>query len=414
MIAPPPPPSGQALMDRLEALAAFTDEPGRLTRLYLSPAHKQAAIAVRSWMEQAGMTAGIDAAGNVVGRYEAIGQGLPRLLLGSHIDTVRNAGKYDGNLGVLAAIACVQALHDAGVRLGYAIEVFAFGNEEGVRFPTILTGSRAVAGTLDPSTLETVDADGISLRQALIDFGCDPGTLPAAARPREDLLGYVELHIEQGPVLDAEGLPVGIVTAINGACRHRVRVAGEAGHAGTVPMALRHDALAAAAEMVLAVERVGRSRDGLVATVGRFDIMPGSGNVIPSEARFTIDLRAPRDDLRDLAVAELLDALRAIAARRGVELDIGRTYEAAAAACSAGLIEALEAAVERAGVRPFRLPSGAGHDGLAMAALCPIAMLFMRCKGGISHNPEEAIAVEDVDLALHVLLDFLTRLDPKH
>ncbi|NNG04737.1 MAG: allantoate amidohydrolase [Inquilinus sp.] len=405
-------PLGQALMDRLDALASFTDEPGRLTRLYLSPAHKAAAAQVMDWMAVAGMAATIDAAGNVVGRYEGSGEARQTLLLGSHIDTVRNAGKYDGNLGVLAAIACVQALGDAGTRLPYAIEVFAFGNEEGVRFPTTLTGSRAVSGTLDLSTLEVRDADGASVREALVAFGCDPAAVPAAARRPDDLLGYVELHIEQGPVLEAEGLPIGIVTAINGACRYRVDVIGEAGHAGTVPMNLRRDALAAAAEMVLAVERVGRSEDGLVATVGSFEIAPGGSNVIPGGAQFTIDLRAPNDALRDHAATVLQGELAAIAERRRVELTVERFYEAAAATCSDDLVEPLEAAVRRSGIRPLRLPSGAGHDGLAVLSLCPIAMLFLRCKGGVSHNPAEAIAVEDADIALRVMLDFLRELAP--
>ena len=358
------------------------------------------------------MTAWIDAVGNVVGRYEGARPDLPTLLLGSHIDTVRDAGKYDGTLGVLAAIACVQALHDSGTRLPFAIEVYVFGNEEGVRFPTILTGSRAVAGTLDPATLEAKDADGVSVREALIAIGCDPDAWPEASRGRENLLGFLELHIEQGPVLEAENLPVGVVTAINGACRYRVQVTGEAGHAGTVPMALRRDALAAAAEMVLAVERIGRRDAKLVATVGQFDIAPGGSNVIPGEVRFTIDLRASVDELRDRAAAELQDDLRAIAEQRNVDLGVERFYQAPAVTCSSELIEALEASVERVGIRPLTLPSGAGHDGQAVVALCPIAMLFLRCEGGVSHNPAEAIDIEDAVIAVRVMLDFLTNLDP--
>ncbi len=403
---------GQVLNDRLEALAAMTDQPGQLTRLYLSPAYRQGCDQVVQWMEQAGMSARIDAVGNVVGRYEGLGPDLPTLLLGSHIDTVRDAGKYDGSLGVLAAIACVQALSDAGTRLPFAIEVYVFGNEEGVRFPTILTGSRAVAGTLDPETLESEDEDGVSLRKALLAIGCDPEAWPDVARRRDDLLGFLELHIEQGPVLEAENLPLGIVTAINGACRYRVRVAGEAGHAGTVPMALRRDALAAAAEMVLAVERIGRSDTKLVATVGQFDITPGASNVIPGEVRFTIDLRAPSDELRDRAAAKLEGDLRALAEKRGVDLGIEQFYKAAAATCSPDLIRELEGAVERVGIRPLKLPSGAGHDGQAVAALCPIAMLFLRCKEGISHNPAESIDIGDAVIAIRVMLDFLTNLTP--
>ncbi|MGI9437452.1 MAG: allantoate amidohydrolase [Geminicoccaceae bacterium] len=412
MIGSLPDTLGPVLNDRLEVLAGITDKPGQLTRLYLSPAFRQACDQVVVWMEQAGMIAWIDAVGNVVGRYEGAGPDLPTLLLGSHIDTVRDAGKYDGPLGVLAAIACVQALHAASKRLPFAIEVYVFGNEEGVRFPTILTGSRAVAGTLDMATLEARDADGISVREALIAIGCDPENVPAVARQRDDLLGFLELHIEQGPVLEAEDLPLGIVTAINGACRYRVRVTGEAGHAGTVPMTLRRDALAAAAEMALAAERIGRSDPKLVATVGQFDITSGASNVIPVEVRFTIDLRAPVDDLRDRAAAALLEDLNAIAEQRNVEIGIERFYEAAAAACSPDLVSALEASIKRIGIRPLRLPSGAGHDGQAVAALCPIAMLFLRCKGGISHNPAEAIDIDDAVIAVRVMFDFLTNFDP--
>ncbi|MGI9492041.1 MAG: allantoate amidohydrolase [Geminicoccaceae bacterium] len=404
---------GRTLDDRFEALAAMTDRPDQFTRLYLSPAFRQACDQVAAWMKQAGMSAKIDAVGNVIGRYEGSGTGLPTLLLGSHIDTVRDAGKYDGTLGVLAAIACVQALHDAGKRLPFAIEVHVFGNEEGVRFPTILTGSRAIAGTLDPSTLDAKDPDGISVREALKTIGCDADAWPDVARSRDDLLGYLELHIEQGPVLEAEDLPLGIVTAINGACRYRVQVTGEAGHAGTVPMALRRDALTAAAEMALAVERVGRSDPNLAATVGQFDITPGGSNVIPGGVRFTIDLRAPSDALRDRAAAELQDDLQAIAEQRNVDLDVEQFYEAAAASCSPKLIGELEAAFGRSGIRPFLLPSGAGHDGQAVVALCPIVMLFLRCKDGISHHPAEAIDIDDAVIAVRVMLDFLVNLDPK-
>ncbi len=406
-------PLGAAVMARLEALAGHTDEPDKLTRLYLSPAHKTAAAQVMIWMEQAGMTTRIDAVANVVGRYEGTRPGLPALLLGSHIDTVRDAGKYDGNLGVLAAIACVETLHTEGVRLPFAIEVLAFGDEEGVRFPTTLIGSRAVAGTLDPQALEARDADGVSVGEALAAFGCNPAELPAAAPGRAGILGYIELHIEQGPVLEAEDLPVGIVTAINGASRAEVQVCGEAGHAGTVPMPLRHDALAGAAEMVLAIERIGGATPDLVATVGRLDALPGAVNVIPGEVRFTIDLRAPDDTVRRRAVAAIQGELDAVAGRRGLRLEVRPTHDAGAATCDPRLIEQLEAAVVRCGIRPLRLPSGAGHDAMALAASYPIGMLFVRCEGGISHNPAEAVTAGDVDAAVRVLLELLRTFEPK-
>jgi allantoate deiminase len=403
---------GAAAMARLEALAGFTEVPGELTRLYLSPAHKAAALQVKHWMARAGMAVTIDAVGNVVGRYEGTAPGLPALLLGSHIDTVRNAGRYDGTLGVVAAIQAVAELHASGERRPFAIEALAFGDEEGVRFPVTLTGSRAVAGTLDPAALDAEDANRVSVREALQQFGCNPFEIPDVPRRREDVLGYIELHIEQGPVLEAEGLPVGVVTAINGASRFLVDLTGEAGHAGTVPMALRKDALAAAAEMILAIERRGAATPELVATVGLIEALPGAVNVIPGAARFTIDIRAPADGVRAEAIGDVESQLGAIAKQRGIGLAMRRTYDAPGATCAPWLVEGLEAAVARTGIRPRRLPSGAGHDGLAMVDLCPIGMLFVRCKGGISHNPVEEVAAEDAAAAVGVLLDFLRHIEP--
>ncbi len=404
---------GTTVMVRLDALAEFTEAPGQLTRLYLTPAHRAAALQIRAWMEEAGMSARMDAVGNVAGHYESERPGAPKLLLGSHIDTVRDAGKYDGNLGVVAAIEAVRRLHDKGLRLPFAIEVLAFGDEEGVRFPVTLTGSRAVAGILAPAALDAEDADGVTVREALQRFGCNPFEIPGIPRRKEDVLGYVEVHIEQGPVLEAEDLPVGVVTAINGASRFTVEVTGLAGHAGTVPMHLRKDALAAAAEMVLLVERVARETADLVATVGRMEALPGAVNVIPSGARFTIDIRSPSDAIRKEATTRLEREFGEIAQRRGITVRLKKSYDEPAAACAPWLIEQLEAAVARCGIRPLRLPSGAGHDGLAMVALCPIGMLFVRCKGGISHNPAESITAEDADAVVRVLLDFLRHVQPQ-
>ncbi|MEE3624672.1 allantoate amidohydrolase [Nitrospirillum sp. BR 11752] len=403
---------GPALMARLDDFARHSAEPTGLTRLYLTREHRAAADQLLAWMREAGMVAHLDAAGTVVGRYEGSTPGLPALLLGSHIDTVRNAGKYDGNLGVLAAVAAVAELNRRGERLPYAIEVLGFGDEEGVRFPVTLTGSRAVAGTPAPDAMAARDRDGTTLGEALAEFGGDPAGLGAVARDPATVLGFVEVHIEQGPVLESRGLPLGIVTAINGANRYAITVTGQAGHAGTVPMALRHDPLAAAAEMVLAVETAGGAEPDLVATVGRIEAKPGAVNVIPGQATFTIDLRSPRDGSRKAAAAGLLDTLAAIAARRGVALDVQPTHDAPAAHCHPGLMRQLGQAVARAGITPHHLPSGAGHDAMAMEALCPMAMLFVRCAGGVSHNPAESITVEDADLTVTVLLDFLRHFEP--
>jgi allantoate deiminase len=399
-------------MRRLDELAQFSSEAGALTRLYLTPQHKAAALQVMAWMREAGMTTRIDAVGNVVGRYEAAVEHAPALLIGSHIDTVRNAGKYDGNLGVIVAIEAVAQLHADGERLPFAIEILAFGDEEGVRFPVTLTGSRAVAGVLDPAALDVEDDDRVSVREALQRFGCNPFDIPDVPRKKQETLGYIEVHIEQGPVLEAENLAVGIVTAINGASRLAIEVTGTAGHAGTVPMRLRRDALAAAAEMILAVERLALGIEDLVATVGRIEALPGAANVIPAHTRFTLDIRSPVDRVRHDAVNALGQEFRSIADRRGLEVSMDSFYEEHAAACAPGLVNAFEAAVTRVGVRAIRLPSGAGHDGLAMASLCPIGMLFVRCAGGVSHNPAESITVEDADLATRVLIDVLRHLEP--
>ena len=395
------------LFARLEALALFSAEPGALTRLYLTPEHRAAADAVAEWMHEAGMSAQMDAAGTVVGRYEGESPNAPALLLGSHIDTVRNGGKYDGNLGVLAAIEAVDALRLCGERRPFAIEVLAFGDEEGVRFPMTLTGSRAFAGVFNAAALDGVDKDGVSLRAALENFGLDPTNIAALARRKGDVIGYVETHIEQGPVLEAAGLPVGVVSAISGASRFGVVVQGVAGHAGTVPMHLRKDALAAAAEMTLAVERCALDTPGLVATVGQMSALPGAVNVIAARAEFSLDVRSASDALRYAGVARLTAELERIAARRGLTVSLRKSYDEAAAICADSLSRALAASIARQQLATLSLPSGAGHDGLAMQALCPIAMLFVRCKGGVSHSPAEAITAADAAVAVAVLTDFL-------
>jgi allantoate deiminase len=394
-------------MERCDALARHSELPGGLTRVFLSREQAAANELVLGWMREAGMSARLDAIGNVVGRYEGAKPGLPCLLLGSHLDTVRDAGKYDGMLGVIAAIECVHDLHAAGRRLPFAVEVIGFADEEGVRFSTTLIGSRTVAGGFRPETLDAVDKDGISLRDALRGFGLDPARVAEAARRPAEVLAYAELHIEQGPVLEAEELPVGVVTAINGATRYALEIEGLAGHAGTVPMRLRQDALAAAAECVLALEKRCGSEPDLVGTVGKLETLPGAINVIPGRVRFTFDLRAPSDARRNAAVKDVLADMERVCARRHVAFRPNKLHDERVAACAPRLMEQIGAAIAAEGLAVRNLPSGAGHDGMALTGLCDIGMLFVRCKGGISHNPAESITAEDAATGTRVLLRFI-------
>jgi allantoate deiminase len=393
---------GARVMALIDDLARHTDEPGRLTRLYLSPAHRATAEAVLGLMREAGLIARMDAAGSVVGRMEGREPGLPALVLGSHIDSVVDAGRYDGPLGVAAALVVAEELR--GRALPFAIEVVAFGDEENVRFPTSLSTSKAWAGQYKSEWLEGRDAAGTTLREALIRFGGDPDGIPALARSRDEIAGYLEIHIEQGPALEAAAQPVGVVSGIVGLTRARCTVTGEANHAGTVPMGMRRDALAAAAEMALAVERLGEALPGAVATVGALTVVPGAVNVIPGRVDFSLDVRAPEDADR-LGLFEAIAAeCRVIARRRAVGFGAETFMDNEAVALDPGFRAALDRAARNLGFAPLRLPSGATHDAVAMAALGPSAMLFVRCRGGISHNPAESITLEDADAATRVLL----------
>jgi allantoate deiminase len=400
------------IVARIDELGKISEAPGHLTRVFLSEQHRAAADLVLGWMREAGMRAHLDAIGNVCGRYEGDRPGLPCLMLGSHYDTVRDAGKWDGPLGVITAIACVADLNRRGKRLPFAIEVTGFADEEGVRFASTLLGSRAVAGSFDESVLNSRDRDGVSMPDALKEFGLDPDHIGAAARARRDLLGYVELHIEQGPVLEAEQLAVGVVSAISGATRLAVALTGMAGHAGTVPMALRRDALAGAAECITAIEAFCRGDRGLVGTVGAIDAKPGASNVIPGKVSFTIDMRAASDAHRRAAVAEVVRKIEAIARRRGLALQVDVTHENRTVPCAPWLKSQIAAAIAAEGFRVFELPSGAGHDGMAMIDIADIAMLFVRCRGGISHHPDEHVEPADAAAGARVLLRLIEDFRP--
>jgi len=400
---------GARAVERCRALgrAPFSDMEGGLYRGWLSPAHRASVAQVAAWMEEAGMATRVDGAGNLVGRYAGSADGPP-LIIASHIDSVRDGGFYDGPLGVMLGIECVSALRGTGRRTPFPIEVIAFGDEEGSRFPAAMLTSKALAGLLD-SVPEMADASGIPLSHALGEWGLSPDTLLAARHP--GALAYLEAHIEQGPVLEAEALALGVVTGIAAQLRHEVVVQGLAGHAGTSAMPLRRDALAGAAEMILGIEALARA-DGsdLVATVGRIEAAPGAANVIAGQVRFTIDVRAGEAARRDRAAAAILAELAAIAARRGLGLEHRLIHDLPPSPCDPVLMDRLEAALVAAGHRAYRLVSGAGHDAMNLAHLCPTAMLFIRCRDGVSHNPAEHVEPADAQEALAVMLGFIDNL----
>jgi allantoate deiminase len=359
-------------------------------------------------MEEAGMSVRLDPSGSLIGRYE--GTGLKTLLIGSHIDSVKDAGRYDGPLGVMLGIECAAALHAAGRRLPFAVEVVAFGDEEGSGFPAAMLCSRAMTGQLDGPALEI---DG--LEAALQDWGLDRGSFLEARRDPKGLVGYLEAHIEQGPVLEADGLALGVVTGIAAQKRYAVTLTGIAGHAGTNSMALRKDALTAAAEMVLKIEEIaGSGPSDLVATVGRMEVLPGAPNVVPGEVRFSVDVRAGAAPVRDAAAHEIETSIDAIAKRRGIGLDLRLLHDLPPAPCDPAMMARLETAVAAIGQPVRKLVSGAGHDAMVFAGMTPMAMLFLRCKGGISHNPAESVLPADVDLARDALLAFLDSLSKEY
>jgi allantoate deiminase len=380
-------------MERIGALAEITDEPGRITRTFASPAMRRANKLVSTWMRAAGLTVREDAAFNLLGRWNSEHRHAKTFLIGSHLDTVRDAGKYDGPLGVLTAIAAVQALRERGVKLPFNVEVVGFSDEEGVRYQTTYLGSRALAGTLTTADLARIEEKQIV----------------KARRNKNEFLGYAEVHIEQGPVLEKTNLPVGVVTAIAGQSRLRVEFQGIAGHAGTVPMNLRHDALAGAAEFILAVEALAK-KSNLVATVGKIEAAPGASNVISGHTALTLDVRDQDDSRRITAVKALQRKVKIISERRGLKLIWALVQQTAAVQCDKNLTRVFSKCVAQRGLGVLKLPSGAGHDAVALSAICPVAMLFVRCKGGISHNPAESVKTADAQVAVEVLADFILRL----
>jgi allantoate deiminase len=390
------------VMDRCDVLATCTEEPGRITRPFATEALRCAQQHVSDWMRQAGMTVERDNIGNLRGRYE--GTSASTLLLGSHLDSVRDAGKYDGPLGVLVAIAAVQQLHDTDRRLPFALEVLAFADEEGLRYGSTYLGSRALVGRLGEEELQRTDEAGVTMAEAIRTFGGDPSRIADDRWTGERPLGYVEVHIEQGPILESLGQPVGVVSAIAGQDRMQVTFSGVAGHAGTVPMEQRRDALVVAAMFVVAVEQEARLRPRLVATVGRLLVEPGASNVIPGRVELTLDVRHADDQVRLAAARRLIDDAHTLAGGRGLTVDVHPISERAAVACSPRITALLRQAI---GDGAVEVASGAGHDGVYVSEISDFGMLFVRCKGGVSHNPAESVTIDDVDVAIDVLGRFL-------
>jgi allantoate deiminase len=397
----------------LAELGAISSEPQRLTRLYLTPEHRRAADLVGAWMRKAGMSVTEDALGTVRGHWRP--ELKKRLLIGSHIDTVIDAGKYDGPLGVVAGILAVRELNARQPDLPFGIDVLAFGDEEGSRFRTTLAGSSACAGAFDRSSLGFPDRNGITLADAIKAYGKNVDDIPTAAYDPADVIGYVEVHIEQGPVLEAQNLPLGVVTGIVGQSRMRVIVLGEAGHAGTVPMHMRHDALAGAAELMLLIEQTAleNADDAMVATVGRIEASPGATNVIPGRVGFSLEFRSSTDHKRKAAIEQVKADAQRIGVKRRLEFAFEPFHETNTTACTPFLQDTMAEAIGSLGYRAIRLPSGAGHDAQVMAKLCPMAMLFVRCKGGISHNPAEFSSEPDMGLGVAALVRFIETLAAK-
>jgi allantoate deiminase len=387
------------ILQRLTSLGGISEEKGKLTRRFATPAWRRAKDLAGQWMREAGMSVRQDAIGNLIGHYPGSSMDAKTLILGSHLDTVPNAGKFDGALGVVLGVACVERL--AGRKLPFAIEVVAFADEEGARYHTSYLGSRAMAGELTAEVLSYVDAQGIELRAALRQFGGDPGRIAQCRADPAKLLGYAEVHIEQGPVLEQKKQAVGVVTSIAGQTRARVTFEGRAGHAGTTPMRQRRDALVAAARFILEVERHARKRKGLVATVGQLSVLPGASNVIPEEATLTLDVRHEEDAERLAAVKHFQGALRdSICSWKTVS-------ETPTVRCSPAHVALMRKAARRHQPRVLNMVSGAGHDAAMMARITPVAMLFVRCRNGLSHHPDETAAAADIGVALEVLSDYV-------
>ncbi|KKJ75364.1 allantoate amidohydrolase [Kiloniella litopenaei] len=390
----------------LKELSTYTEKGPGVTRLPFSPEHKQALALLQKVMLNAGLSVSLDNAGTLIGRLE----GPPdskTFMMGSHQDSVRQGGGYDGIMGVILPIMALEKLKEESYKLPFSVEILAFADEEGVRFPTALIGSRALAGTYDSSVLSMVDSDGISLKQALTQFGLRPDQISHIKRSPNDIIGFLETHIEQGPILEESDEAVGVVTAICGIERHQIVIKGETGHAGTLPMSGRRDALVGAASIITEVNRMGQEETDLRSTVGSLSLEPNVVNAVPREVRMTAEFRSPNDDKRQSAGEHLHDFAKKIAAGTGLNISCSLTYEQMAQPCDKTMSVILEKSILSFGGRAISLPSGATHDASAIADLCPISMLFVRCRDGVSHKPEEFASSDDMGMAISVLATFL-------
>jgi allantoate deiminase len=401
----------QTAIARLDQLGRISDSPDHLVRTFLSPASRQAAEMVLGWMTSLGMEVSHAADGTLRGILAGSRPGAAPFLLGSHLDTVIDAGKYDGALGIIAALAAIETLQQENATLPFPLHLLAFSDEEGTRFQTTYLGSRSISGPLDPATLAARDADGVTLAQAIANEGWHAGAT-TIHYPAGQCRGYLEAHIEQGRVLDQAGEAACVVSAIAGQSRLTIALTGRADHAGTTPMPLRRDALTGAAESILAAETLAKSSPPLVITVGKIHIHPGASNSIPQSATFTIDLRHPDNPAREQALVRLYQLFAQIAARRALALDWKMIQDNPATPCDPALTNLLLASLTAITGSTRTLASGAGHDGVALSKICPIAMLFIRCRDGLSHHPDESASPSDIGVAIEILTHFLKSIRP--
>lgn len=401
---------GERAAQYLTELATLSEACPGVTRLPFTKEHRQAIDRISQWMRNAGMHVHIDSAGTLIGRLPGKSQNRC-LLMGSHQDSVRHGGAYDGIMGIVLTILLAERLQDLGIQLDFDLECLAFADEEGIRFPTALLGPRALAGTVEKNVLSCKDAEGITLHQAMRGFDLDPESVFTLKRKPTNIIAFVETHIEQGPVLEDEKEPLGVVTAINGIERHQMILLGETAHAGTRPMHLRRDAMAAAARFISAVEDFATSNHNLTATVGEIHVEPNVVNAVPGKVKLTFELRSPHDACREEAGRKLTHFAKELAQTRALDCDIKKTYSQIARPCDVAISAILEKALKKMGYRGLKLASGATHDASAMADIAPIAMLFVRCRNGISHNPLEYASPEDMGTAIDALVQFVSLLN---